>query len=45
MDFGVLYSSGRDAHVIGVTMVAVGDDCGGGFVGSVCGCLSLAADS
>ena len=45
LDFDVLDSPGRDAHVIRVAMVVVSDDCGGGFVGLICGFISFAADS
>ena len=33
LDLGVLDRPSRDAHVICVAMVVVGDDCGGRFVG------------
>ena len=45
LDFEVLDSPGRDTHVIRVAMVVVGEDCGGGFVGLICGFISSAADS
>ena len=45
LDFEVLDSSGCDAHIIGIAMFVVGNDCGGGFVGFVCGFVSSAADS
>ena len=45
LDFEVLDSPGRDARVIRVAMVVVGDDCGGGFVELICGFISSTADS
>ena len=42
--FEVLDGSDRDAHVVRVAMVVVGDDCGGRFVGLVCGFIASAAD-
>ena len=37
LNFEVLDRPGRDAHVFCVTMIIVGDDCGGRFVRLVCG--------
>ena len=45
LDFEVLNSPGCDAHVIYVAMVVIGDDCGGRFVGLVCGFITSAAHS
>ena len=45
LNFEVLDRPGRDANVICVAMVVVGDDCGGRFVGLVCGFIASAADS
>ena len=42
--FEVLYSAGRNAHVIGAAVIVVGDDCGGGFVGLVCRFIASASD-
>ena len=36
LNFEVLDRSGRDANVVCVTMIVVGDDCGGRFLGLVC---------
>jgi hypothetical protein len=44
LHFEVFYSAGRDAHVIGVAVIAEGDDCGGGFVGLVCGFITSTSD-
>ena len=43
LDFEVLDSLGRDAHVIFVAIVVVGDDCGGRFLGLVCGFITSAS--
>ena len=45
LNFEVLDRPGRDAHVICVAMVVVGDDCGGRVVGLICGFIISAAYS
>jgi len=42
--FEILDGSGRDAYVVRVAMVVVGDDCGCRFVGLVCGFVFSVAD-
>ena len=42
-NFEVLDSPGRDAHVICVAMVVVGEACGGRLMGLLCGFISSAA--
>jgi len=41
--FEILDGSGRDAYVVRVAMVVICDDCGGRFVGLVCGFVAPAA--
>ena len=45
LDFEVLDRAGSDAHVICIAMVILCDDCGGRFVGLVCGFISSDVDN
>ena len=44
LDFEVLDRPDRDVHVFSIAMVVVDDDCGGRFVGLVCGFITSAVD-